>query len=326
MTQKAGRVLRTGILTLAVIVAGVCLTIATVFIRSGWYGLNFFSRGAFVWRPVTSSDPRLSHSIRLALLDDPPVARAGSLTWTKRADGFETAELSAFVGGEEVDRILLARLDPEKYRFQIHNRPAGDRKLGDWMRTLEATLVVNGSYYDGKGRPATPLVSHGFASGPNEYHANNGAFIVSDNRVGLRDLHRENWKDLFNTARYALVSYPLLVAPEHYPVKSSSRWLANRTFVGQDSSGLIILGTTTDAFFSLERLSHFLTEAPLDLVLALNLDGGPVACQGISIGGYARDFCGEWELNDDGGKLRVLSSMIGQRRVGLPIVLAAFPR
>jgi Phosphodiester glycosidase len=326
MTTKARRTLRAGILTLAAIVAVVCLMLGTVFIRSGWYGLNFFSRGAFVWTPVTPTDARLSRSIRLALGDDPPVASPGPLSWTKRADGFETAELSAFAGGEEVDKILLARLDPEKYRFQIHNRSAGDRKLGDWMRALDASLVVNGSYFDGKGRPATPLVSHGFASGPQEYHAANRALIVSDDLVGIRDLHRENWKDLFNTARYALVSYPLLVAPEHYPVKSGARWLANRTFVGQDSSGLIILGTTSDAFFSLERLPRFLNEAPLDLVLALNLDGGPVACQGISIPGYSRDFCGQWELNHEDGKLRVLSSMIGQRRVGLPIVLAAFPR
>ena len=123
----------------------------TVFIRSGWYGLNFFSRGAFVWTPVSSTDARLSHSIRLALQDDPPLATPGPLIWTKRADGFDTAELAAFVGSEEVDRILLARLDPEKYRFQIHSRPAGDRKLGDWMRVLDATLVVNGSYFDGKG-------------------------------------------------------------------------------------------------------------------------------------------------------------------------------
>jgi hypothetical protein len=139
-------------------------------------------------------------------------------------------------------------------------------------------------------------------------------------------LHHENWKDLFKTARYAFVSYPLLVAPERYRVKSGARWLANRTFVGQDRSGFIILGTTTDAFFSLERLALFLKEAPLDLVLALNLDGGPVACQGISIAGYVRDFCGQWELNDEGGKLRVLSSVTGQRRAGLPIVLAALPR
>jgi len=194
------------------------------------------------------------------------------------------------------------------------------------MRRLDATLVVNGSYFDGTGRPATPLVSHGFASGPRDYQAVNGAFVVSDDLVGLRDLHHENWKDLFKTARYAFVSYPLLVAPERYPVKSGARWLANRTFVGQDRSGFIILGTTTDAFFSLERLARFLNEAPLDLVLALNLDGGPVACQGISIAGYVRDFCGQWELNDQDGRLRVLSSMTGQRRVGLPIVLAALPR
>jgi hypothetical protein len=320
------RALRALLISTAALTATATVTIAAVFIHSGWYGLNFFKRGAWVWIATAPTDTRLSEPIRLALQNEPPIATPGTLAWEKRADGFETAELPALVKGKEVDRILLARLDPEKYRFQVHNRPAGDRRLGDWMQLLHATLVVNGSYFGRRGMPATPLVSRGFASGPHEYRATHGAFVVSDDMAGLRDLGHESWKDLFKTARYGLVSYPLLVGPGRHGVKSSPHWLANRTFIGQDSEGFIILGTTKEAFFSLERLALFLKEAPLDLVLALNLDGGPVACQGIALERFKRDFCGQWEVNDDGGKLRVLRPLIGGRRVGLPIVLAALPR
>jgi hypothetical protein len=321
--RHARRVLLIGAAALAA-VAGV--TVIGVFIHSGWYGLNFFKRGAMTWVGIAPDDPRLSNSIRLALQDNPPLATPGPVTWTSRGDGFQTAELAARVNDQEVDRILLARLDPEKYRFQVHNHPAGDRELGDWMRVLHATVVVNGSYFGHRGEPVTPLVSKGFNLGPREYDATHGAFVASDDSVGIHDLHRENWKDLFKTARYGLVSYPLLVGPGDHAVKSGPRFLASRTFVGQDSAGFIILGTTKDGFFSLERLARFLKDAPLDLTLALNLDGGPVACQGISIGGFTRDFCGKWEINDDGGELQLLRPVIGGRRAGLPIVLAALPR
>jgi hypothetical protein len=123
-----------------------------------------------------------------------------------------------------------------------------------------------------------------------------------------------------------MVSYPLLVGPGQSRVQSDRRWLANRTFVGQDSAGRIIIGTTKEAFFSLDRLAAFLKQSPLDLDLALNLDGGPLACQGISIKTFKRDFCGEWETATDGNQIRLLRPLIGNRRWGLPIVLAVLPK
>ena len=93
-----------------------------------------------------------------------------------------------------------------------------------------------------------------------------------------------------------MVSYPLLLAPDGSSrVQADARWLANRSFVAQDRTGRIVLGTTVDAFFSLERLASFLRAAPLDLVVALNLDGGPVACQAVMSESVRRDFCGKWE-------------------------------
>jgi hypothetical protein len=80
------------------------------------------------------------------------------------------------------------------------------------------------------------------------------------------------------------VSYPLLVGPGPSRIQADHRWLANRTFIANDAAGRIILGTTKEAFFSLDRLAAFLTAAPLDLTLALNLDGGSVACQAVSVG------------------------------------------
>ena len=107
------------------------------------------------------------------------------------------------------------------------------------------------------------------------------------------DLVHSKWQDALRGAENAMVSYPLLIAGDGSKrVSGDSKWLANRSFVAVDHQGNIILGTTKEAFFCLDRLADFLRAAPLDLAMAPNLDGGPVACRGIRLGGYVRNFCG----------------------------------
>jgi hypothetical protein len=55
------------------------------------------------------------------------------------------------------------------------------------------------------------------------------------------------------------------------------------------------------------------------LQLALNLDGGPYACQAIAYKGFTRDICGAAE---DGG----VPSATAARDKQLPIVMAVLPR
>ena len=302
------------------------LALAWLYTYAGAYGLNvLLRRGASLWVSVAPDDPRLSASMRLALRGS-PLATAGDFTWREVERGFAVAELPVLVDGSEVDRILLARIDPARFRFVVRNAPAGDRELGDWMTTLGAALVINGSYFSLHGTPDTPLLSDGILLGPRDYDARHGAFVASAGLAKIRDLAKEDWRAALLGADDAMVSYPLLLGPDGSSrVTADRRWLANRSFVGQDGSGQIILGTTTDAFFSLDRFADFLRAAPLGLTIALNLDGGPVACQGIALAGYRRDFCGQWELAVRDGELKLLTGAFGTRRWAMPVVLAVLP-
>jgi hypothetical protein len=299
---------------------------ATVYAYAGWYGVNsVFRRGGTVWARVLPGDLKLSTSMQFALQEPTPQASAGQFVWREVAVGFEVTELPVLAHGNVVDRLLLARIDPAKYRFVIRTSPAGDKTLSDWMLELHPALVINGSYFGHDGRPDTPLISAGVHLGPRSYPARHGAFIASSGDIF--DLQQNNWQDLFRGASDALVSYPLLVAEDgSNRVRADQRWLANRSFVARDGAGRVIFGTTADAFFSLDRLAAFLRAAPLDIRIALNLDGGPVACQGIALNGYRRDFCGDWEMKTEGGELRLLQRLIGNQRWGLPIVIAALRR
>jgi len=310
----------------SLLIAAFAWTAATLYAQHGLYGFNvLLRRGGSFWVPVTADDPRLSDAMKLALSADPPVPTAGPFAWKEAGPGFEVAELPVMANGAEVDRILLSRIDPARYRFVVRNAPAGSTGLQDWMSKLGAAVVINGSYFGKRGTPDTPFLSDGRLLGPIEYKATHGAFAASDTATAIHDLKAENWTAAFAGAHDALVSYPLLLAADGTTrPEAGSRWLANRSFVGQDRAGRIVLGTTTDAFFPLDRLAKFLRTGPLDLTMALNLDGGPVACQGVAVGSYRRDFCGKWELEDNDGKLSLLTWNWGSW--SLPVVLAAIPK
>jgi hypothetical protein len=279
--------------------------------------------GGTYWINVDAASPRLSPSMRLALRSTRE-ASPGDFQWRAIAPGFEVAELPVMAAGQAVDSILLARIDPVHYRFAVRNASAGDKNLDEWMTTPGVVLVVNGSYFGHDGKPDTPFLSDGALLGPRDYDAKAGAFVASREFTGIRDLAKTDWRVAFQGADNAMVSYPLLLADGVTHVPIASRWLANRSFVGQDKEGRIIIGTTTDAFFSLTDLARFLRDAPLGLTTALNLDGGPVACQGISLNGYKRKSYGRWESQVNDGKVRMLTWPYGT--VAMPVVLAVFPR
>ena len=295
-----------------------------LWVWSGAYGFNVLRRhGGTYWITIAPDDPRLPPAMRLALTEPAPTAVPGPLVWHQGAPGFEVADLDVMVTGRPVDTILLSRIDPAHYRFVVRNAPRGDKGLDEWERDLpRAALIVNGSYFDVTGHPDTPFVSEGKMLGPAHYDARAGAFVAGDRTADVRDLSRQDWRHAFAGARNAMVSYPLLIGEDgqnHVTIRS--RWLANRSFVGRDGKGRIIIGSTREAFFTLDRLANFLQAAPLGLEVALNLDGGPVASQSVRLETFKRRFDAHWEARVSGEVVSLLRMPAERARVAMPVVL-----
>ncbi len=255
-------------------------------------------------------------------------ASPGPLAWAAPARGFEVAEQAVLAGGTEVDKVLVARIDPARFKFEVHAAPDAARELGDWMTVTGAVLIINGSYFARDGQPATPVVSRGQPMGPKAYGTKHGAFVVGSSGSQVLDLGKRRWQDAFKGATEAMVSFPILIGADgkSRAQNSDPTRLANRSFIGQDSNGRIIVGTTKTGSFSLDRFATFLAGSGLGLTRALNLDGGPPACQAAKIGTFARTVCSNSETSSDAGQLRALGQLFGQRPWGLPIVLAVFPK
>ena len=129
------------------------------------------------------------------------------------------------------------------------------------------------------------------------------------------DLADSAWENAVAGAHDAIVSFPLLIGAD-----GASRTdhvdpdlVASRTFVAQDGTGRIVIGTAISGFFS------------LDLVTALDLDGGPFACQAVRLGPTDRRFCGQVEITPTGIESEPGRPDTDNSDPGLPLVLLAFP-
>lgn len=265
--------------------------------------------------------------LRIAMQPEVPMPTASALNWETRSPGLETAELELRVKDVVVDRMVLVRIDPARYRFSVHWDTTATRTAEDWQRELGAAVVVNGSYFGGDDHaPLTPLRISGKPAGPTSYQSTHGAFVADGGRVDILDLKD---RDVFQTTGIfpeAMVSYPLLIdgKGENRAVESKV-WLASRNFVGIDGEGRVVLGTTETGFFTLHRLGEFIKAAPLGLRTALNFDGGPLVSQVVRAGDFKRNFHGTAEISDGNDVLRSFWHAHCEAHWTLPVVLVAVP-
>ncbi len=292
---------------------------------AGGYGLHVLLHRDLKWPEVSTSDVRLSRAMRLALQPVPPLVHSGELRWTQAAPGLQVAELTVLLAdGEAIDAFELVRIDPKAYVFSAHVQSARKWTIFDWQRQLPAAaVIVNGSFFAPGRGPDTPLISDGHYLGPPVYDATAGAFTADDAGAAVVDLRDgSGWQKAFQGRRNAMVAYPLLIGTDGQThVTRPGRWLANRSFVAEDQDGFIVIGSTREAFFSLDREAAFLLASPLRLKVALNLDGGPVACQSVRAGRIHRVHIARWEAQVDGDRARLLDWAVGES--DMPIVLAA---
>ena len=131
------------------------------------------------------------------------------------------------------------------------------------MKELGGILVINGSFFTRYGTPATPVVS---ARVPSGRPTTTPGTALSWPRPPswASGPCRYELADALEDADHGLVFLsPADRGDGRSRSKGDARWLANRSFIAQDEIGHIVLGTTKDAFFSLDRLAAFLREAPV---------------------------------------------------------------
>jgi len=311
---------------------GLLLVLSVLAFAAGWFfRRRWMVRGAagfavlvvVAWTLLVALKPAW---LRIAAQPVVPIPATSAYNWRTQAPGLETADLELKVGDELVDRMVLVRLNPQRYRLSVHWDPKASRTAEDWQRELGASVVVMGSFFSEKYVPLTPVRFAGQSAGPADYQSSHGAFVADGARVEILDLRDRNVSQAIGEYPEAMVSYPLLIDPKGENRAAESKgWFASRSFVAIDESGRVVLGTTRTGFFTLRRLGEFLKASPLGLRAALSLDGGPGVGQVVHAGNFTRNFHGTAEMSNDSDVLRAFLHAHSGVNWTLPIVLVATP-
>jgi len=171
--------------------------------------------------------------------------------------------------------FIALRIDPTQFRFRVHYRPAEPLFLSDWSALLpDALVIVNGNFFDPANNALGLVVSDGARFG-SPYVGMGGLLEVKQDSVRVRSTIDEpvHVDEVFDQV---IQGFPVLISGRRaaYTTAQSDR-PSRRTVVAQDGSGrILIIASTTLVGLTLVDLSSWLAQTDLDLVTAINLDGG----------------------------------------------------
>lgn len=165
------------------------------------------------------------------------------------------------------------RVDPELYTFHAHYHPGIPLSIEEWATEYpDAEVIINTNFFTIDNTVLGLLISD-FTVYGTAYTDRGGMFYVSGNSAGIRS----NAVDPYRGEKFAqaIQAFPMLVM-NGQAVYSNNQDIAisRRTIIAQDIEGRIILMVTAGFGMSLSQLSQYLAISDLDILTALNLDGG----------------------------------------------------
>ena len=193
--------------------------------------------------------------------------------WELLASGLERR---IFSPGSDypLTQFTVIRIDPALYSFRAHYRPGQPLTLQGWHELLpDAVAFVNANFFDPQGNALGLIVADGLVYGQ-AFPGYGGMLQVQNGQVRVRSNIVEPY--VGEALEEAVQAFPVLVTngQASYANTSGDR-ISRRTIVGQDSAGRILLMITSSFIgMRLVDLSSYLPTTDLDLMTAVNLDGG----------------------------------------------------
>lgn len=198
---------------------------------------------------------------------------ASALTskWKHLQPGLEYIDLQAS-RLQPWSHIHVFRIDPHLYQFQLSLARSIGKEHASVMQLAKknhALLAFNGGFFDEHYKPLGLRISSGKQLNPKKRISWWGVFAIRHNKAFIanpRQRLRKGYTD------FALQSGPRLIIQGKIPSLKPGR--AQRTAMGIDHRGKIIVLVTEKHSMGLEELAQQMQKKPLQCKNALNLDGG----------------------------------------------------
>jgi hypothetical protein len=203
----------------------------------------------------------------------PPTTTADNAAWETLAQGLERRFYRP--GGDyPLTQFVALRIDPSLYTFRAHYRPGEPLTLDGWWDQLPGAFAfVNANFFDAQ-RYATGLVVTDGVSYGQSFQGMGGMLQVQNGGVRVRSTILEPYAG--EPLEQAVQAFPMLITNGQASFSNTQGdRISRRTLVGQDTLGRIVLMANASLIgMRLVDLSAYLATTDLNLVNAVNLDGG----------------------------------------------------
>lgn len=192
--------------------------------------------------------------------------------WTTLAPGLERRVYQPNPANA-LSQLTVVRVDPALYTFRAHYRPANALGLTAWRQALpDAVAFINANFFDPQDVAIGMVVNDGVVSGQTLV-GRGGMLQVAGGQPRVRSLIAEPYAG--EPLEQAVQAFPMLVLNGQASYNNvQDRDVSRRSVVAQDASGRILLMATSVLGITLADLSAFLAASDMQIVNALNLDGG----------------------------------------------------
>ncbi len=233
----------------------------------------------------------------LPCLIAPAPVSADDLRWDRLAEGLSVTTWAPEAQcGEEVARLTLLRIDPERFAFSVYfyrdERLDAPVSIEEWLRRTKAAVIFNAGLFQPDYSYLGILLKQGRRLGGKQHPQWRGLFVAepvapSERRARVLDLAVDPFPEArppFREAAQALMLFDRTRVPR---VRRSQK-RAQQTIVAEDRDGRIVLIKTSEET-SLWSLAHCLMQGRPELSHAMAMDGGSSSDVAVS-----PSAAGEW--------------------------------
>jgi uncharacterized protein YigE (DUF2233 family) len=211
-------------------------------------------------------------SLALAPTLTPSAASAETGGWETLAPGLERRVFTPDPSNL-LSQLVVLRIDPAYFTFHAYYRPGDPLSVQRWQESLPgAVAIVNGNFFTPENAALGLVIVDGLSYGES-FVGQGGTFQVQAGLPRVRSNILEPYQG--EALEQAVQGFPMLVVDaQTNAARLNDTDSSRRTVVAQDSYGRILLMVTPLLGLTLADLSAYLPTTDMEIVNALNLDGG----------------------------------------------------
>ena len=169
-------------------------------------------------------------------------------------------------------RINVLRIDPNFYTFRSHYQDGNPLGIRQWQDTLSNPIaIINTNFFTVNNTVLGLLISDGQSYGISSNRG--GTFAVQNGIPFVRSNLIAPYQG--EPFEQAIQAFPMLIVNGQSTYTNTSQdQIAPRTIIAEDAQGRILLMTIPLFGTTLHQISAYLPTTDMNIINALNLDGG----------------------------------------------------